>query len=87
MESNMTKTKKQITTVPQMIKAYGGVKATAKKFWITEKQVRLWVKHDWPPRHFQLGILLGLQARGYEVSPKLMGVRSWEDIPGVGLPK
>jgi hypothetical protein len=27
----MAKAKKQITTVPQMIKAYGGVRKTAKK--------------------------------------------------------
>jgi hypothetical protein len=83
----MAKAKKQITTVPQLIKAYGGVKATSKNFWTTEKEVRLWVKHDWSPRNFQLGMYLGLQKRGYEVAPRLMGVRSWEDIPGVGVPK
>jgi hypothetical protein len=42
-----------------------------------------WVPLNFVPRGWQLALYLGLTERGYDVSPELMGVHSWEDIPGV----
>ncbi len=82
---------KTIKTVGEAIKAYGGVRAMNEAFGLNVPEgsvfgrhsVAEWRQHGEIPRGAQLGMCLGLEARGYRISPKLFGVKRWAEIPGV----
>ena len=84
------KTRKLVTTIEQAADVYGGVAAMNTAFGIPSRKplvekdsVRDWIKRGSVPRGHQLGLYLGLQRRGYEMSPKLCGIESWDTVPGI----
>jgi hypothetical protein len=78
----MVEAQRTVMTLEGAIKAYGGVGKIEAAFKLPDGELARW-RQDGVPRAHALGLLLGLQARGFDVSPKLYGVESWLDIQGV----
>jgi len=80
----MAKAKRKVTSVSGVIKAYGGAKAMAEAFQTTEESIEQWKRWGEIPCTEHLGLAMGLKRRGYEPSPKLLGLKkSMEELPGV----
>src|SRR5262245_5379341 len=77
------KTAKTVTTLAQAVAAYGGRRPFCGAFCISDDQLDDWQRWGDIPRGAQLGLLLGLKARGYEMSPQLVGIDSWVDVARV----
>jgi hypothetical protein len=77
------KTGKTVTTLAQAIAAYGGRGPFREAFCISDDQLDDWQRWGEIPRGAQLGLLLGLKARGYTMAPQLVGVDTWADVAGV----
>ena len=60
---------KTVTTLAQAIAAYGGRGPFREAFCISDDQLDDWQRWGDIPRGAQLGLLLGLRARGYTMSP------------------
>jgi len=73
----------RIATLAQAIAAYGGRRPFREAFNITDAQLDNWQRWGEIPRGAQLGLLLGLKARGRVPVATLFGVDSWNDIAGV----
>jgi hypothetical protein len=80
--SRARKVRKTVTTMAQAAKAYGGTAKMAKSFRTPIADVRQW-EHAAVPRCHHLGIMVGLEARGYHAAPKLFGLRNWSECPGM----
>jgi hypothetical protein len=70
---------RRISRVDQAIKAFG---ANA-KFMRAFQRDSLVTWHRFVPPGHHLGLYVGLERRGYQVSPKLFGLPSWRELPGV----
>jgi hypothetical protein len=82
----MAKADKHIRTLDAAIKAYGGRRDFAKAFWLKHTgphALRSWFGPGGIPHGDHLGLCLGLQRRGYQPTPELFGIDSWEQLPGV----
>jgi hypothetical protein len=77
------KSGKTVTTLAQAVHAYGGRGPFREAFCISDDQLDDWQRWGDIPRGAQLGLLLGLKARGYTMAPQLVGVDSWADVAGV----
>jgi hypothetical protein len=76
------KVRKTVTTMAQAVEVYGGTARMAKSFRTPIADVRLWERAGVPRCH-HLGIMVGLEQRGYDVSHKLFGLRNWRELPGM----
>jgi hypothetical protein len=74
------KTGKTVTTLAQAIAAYGGRRWFREAFCISDDQLDAWQRWGDIPRSAQLGLLLGLKARGFDSAPTLFGVDSWDQV-------
>jgi hypothetical protein len=84
MEQPMTKAaKKTITTMPQLIRAYGGEVKMAKAFQTTPECIRRWKRWGGVPCTEYLGLYMGLEQRGYVPGPKLFNVKRLDELPGM----
>ena len=63
------KADRTVTTLAQAIAAYGGRGPFREAFCISDDQLDDWQRWGDIPRGAQLGLLLGLKARGYTMSP------------------
>ena len=79
-ERIVRKTGKTVTTLAQAIAAYGGRGPFREAFCISDDQLDDWQRWGEIPRGAQLGLLLGLKARGYTMAPQMAGVDSWADV-------
>lgn len=83
----MSNRRRTIETVAEAATVYGGVRAMAKAFGLRtvkgKNPIKEWMIQGFVPRGQQLALYLGLKCRGREPSPRLMGVLTWEEIPGV----
>ena len=79
----MAKVKRKVTSVSGVIKAYGGLQATAKAFHTTPAGIEQWRRWGEIPCTDYLGLYLGLKARGYVPGPKLFDVKSLDELPGI----
>lgn len=74
---------KTIETLEQAIKGYGGVAKFERAFKLKPGELR---KERWRergvPRAHDLGLYIGLRARGYEPTPALWKLKDWSDVPG-----
>jgi hypothetical protein len=77
------KTGKTVATLAQAVAAYGGRRPFCYAFCISDDQLDDWQRWGDIPRGAQLGLLLGLKARGYEMAPQLVGADSWANAAGV----
>lgn len=77
----VTKPLPAITTVDQLIRAYGGMADTARAFHTSVKSVRQWRQFGLPCTHY-LGCYLGLLARGYLPTPSLFAVERFQQLAG-----
>ena len=75
---------RKVSTMKELVKAYGGLEATAEAFHTTVKSVKQMKVFGLPCTHF-VGSYLGLKARGFEPSPKLFGVKRMCDLPGAAM--
>jgi hypothetical protein len=76
------KTGKTVATLAQAIAAYDGRRRFCEAFCISDDQLDAWQRWGDIPRGAQLGLLLGLKARGFDSAPTLFGVDSWADVAG-----
>jgi hypothetical protein len=70
-----------VRNLEQAIVAYGSERKLRRSFGLKARDWQHWQAHGVPRGH-HLGLLLGLEARGYRVSPRLFGARSWAEFPG-----
>jgi hypothetical protein len=78
------KVRKTITTMAQAVAVYGGTAKMAKAFRSDPERIDAWLRAGYVlgPQH-HLGIMVGLEQPGYEAAPKLFGLRSWSECPGI----
>lgn len=69
-----------ITTEREAIRALGGRAKVAAWLNVSISAVSNWIAYGHIARGKELHILLSLRARGYEVSPKLFGASSWDEL-------
>jgi hypothetical protein len=80
----MAKTDKLIEHIDDVIEAYGGREKFAQAFGYPDRATMLQHWRHGIPSGAGLGLYMGLLARGCEPTPKLFGLKSWEDLVGVG---
>jgi hypothetical protein len=78
---NMVKANHLIKTLEEAVQVYGLEAKLRRSFALKADDWKTWQAHGVPRGHW-LGLFMGLQARGVEASPRLFGVKSWQELPG-----
>jgi hypothetical protein len=72
--------KRQIGTVRELVEAYDGPAKLGKTLKIGGTAVTNWCARTEVPPGWGLGFYLGLKKRGYDVSPRVFGAASWDQL-------
>lgn len=72
--------KAPICTTREAIRALGGRAKVAAWLKVSQSAISNWAIYGHIARGKELQVLLSLWARGHQVSPKLFGVSSWDEL-------